>query len=423
MHPFERRLGDLASALQSCAQTYLKPEPFRRNVNHFLTVSRTVTFLIQKQKAEIRDFESWYSARMAEWKDDELMTWAKEARNQIEKEGDLETLSQLRSALVFSYLAEEDSVVETDRNDLLRGNVDRLMRRAIRHLPPGTADAAVVSVERRWVVNSLPAWELLEALTYIYARIHGLCVSLSKHLGETLDRKILPPSHYVSLRTTAINARYIKVRDFTTNSLSFKRIDRAPDFQPSPEIKAAAERARASGITSLATAMAFYAEMAELTFKQFGNHIPIAFLFDKNWTCVNAIPTAFADQADKFIFWRHVGDTVRHLHAHGLIWVSEVWRRSLVGLGSVPIREMDIKGEALHVVGVESSGARAVVEWTIHRREDGSQPTLERDEASSPESTGEMFFFAPVTRAMGIPDEQWFGGRPGGALPATAARS
>src|SRR4051812_48993799 len=119
MQPWERRLLDLGHLLKSCYKTYMEPNLFRMNTNQFLQTSRTVTFILQKNKNSIPDFESWYEALTRFWRDDAVMTWAKDARNLVEKEGDLELNSALHLALLFSYIAENDVRVEVGKTELL----------------------------------------------------------------------------------------------------------------------------------------------------------------------------------------------------------------------------------------------------------------------------------------------------------------
>ena len=93
--PWERRLKDLSFVLANCAQTYFDPELFRMHTNQFLQTARTVTFIIQKNKGGIPEFEAWYSSEVQEnWRMDEVMLWARDARNKIEKVGDLELVQQ-----------------------------------------------------------------------------------------------------------------------------------------------------------------------------------------------------------------------------------------------------------------------------------------------------------------------------------------
>src|SRR5690606_22099691 len=116
MKPWERRLRDLSQLLTNCHSTYFDPNLFRMNTNQFLQTARTVTFIIQKNKAEIPNYQSWYlMAVVTPWKNDEVMTWAKDARNVIEKEGDLELNSLLKATLLFSYLEEQDLSIDCGR--------------------------------------------------------------------------------------------------------------------------------------------------------------------------------------------------------------------------------------------------------------------------------------------------------------------
>ena len=72
------------------------------------------------------------------------MTWAKDSRNKIEKEGDLETFSTLEALLLFSYLEEQDLVIRLRRKELLTAGVKKLVRLSEKVLPTGVSDAAVI---------------------------------------------------------------------------------------------------------------------------------------------------------------------------------------------------------------------------------------------------------------------------------------
>ena len=102
MQRWERRLADLERLLESCHTTYFDPNLFRMNINSFLQTARTVTFLINKQKANIPDFESWHATNIVEaWNNDDIMRWSVQSRNHIEKEGDLDMHSSLDLCLIF----------------------------------------------------------------------------------------------------------------------------------------------------------------------------------------------------------------------------------------------------------------------------------------------------------------------------------
>src|SRR5258706_14701498 len=124
MHKWERRLKDLAQLLTNCGSTYFDPELFRQNTNQFLQTARTVTFIIQKNKNSIPTFDDWYkNAVLTPWSSDAVMIWAKDSRNVIEKEGDLEMHSTLRLTLLSSYRESLDVVIPNSKAEILEANI------------------------------------------------------------------------------------------------------------------------------------------------------------------------------------------------------------------------------------------------------------------------------------------------------------
>ncbi len=191
MRKWERRLKDLSIALENCSKSYFEPELFRFNANHFLTTARTVSFLFQKDKASILNFEYWHKKNILEaWKNDEIMKWSVSSRNTIEKEGDLDIHSQIKASLIFSYIEEQDIKLVLNKTEHLNIGVKRLLRFARKNLPTGVSDAAVVKIDRSWIANTLPEQELLQAFRYIYARLYEACKSLATHLNSNLEMSI-----------------------------------------------------------------------------------------------------------------------------------------------------------------------------------------------------------------------------------------
>jgi len=183
MRRWEKRLSDVAQLLRQCATSYFDPDRFRLSCNQFLTTSRTVNFLIQKDKALIPDFDRWYAAQVIElWAGDKVMTWGKDSRNHIEKVGDLDLESELAVTLIFTHDEDQDVSIQCGRTELIGATVRHLLRHAEKHLPTGVSDASVLRIRRRWVANTLPGRELLGALTYIYGRQRALAASLASYL-------------------------------------------------------------------------------------------------------------------------------------------------------------------------------------------------------------------------------------------------
>jgi hypothetical protein len=406
MHPWERRLADLAQLLKSCHATYMEPDLFRMNTNQFLQTARTITFIIQKNKASIHGFSTWYDAVVVQpWQKDTVMAWARDARNTIEKEGDLEFNSTLNLTLLSSYLAEDDARIQCGHSELLRAGVKRLVRLAQKALPTGVSDAAVVKIERRWVTATLPSWELLQALSYVYGRIHDVCKSLAAVLSTNLDSGIPDAREFDRYRDQAQQITYLKLATFQTHSLSFRSRRIQKDEYLPPDLRQKLETVVASSPrdATLQSTAQFLTAMAETTFRHFGNHVPMLFLYDDRWVPIDMISTTFADQADKYIFWRRAADRVINQRAHGIAWISELWMRGLSGYPFDPIRKLPIVGERLHLALADRSGHIKEISWDIIRSSGDPQPLLRPVVADETNSRVPGFLY-PIRRAWGLPD-------------------
>ncbi len=408
MQPWERRLRDLAQLLRNCGETYFAPERFRQNTNQFLQTSRTVTFIIQKNKGEIHDFDTWYKANVLQpWVADPVMSWAKDSRNVIEKEGDLEMQSTLQVAVLYSYEDDEALVLEVTRNELLQASVEQLFKAACRRLPSGVADSSVLRIRRRWIANTLPDRELIHAFTYVYSQLHRVCSGLAEHLGSELEQSIPHPTSVDPSLNDVSRTRFLKFSKPGVGRHASKEIEADPSFKPPPALLQLKEEFNsAPKPTSLAEIVAMRARMAQVTFEQHGNHIPMLILYDKNWRGIDFISTAFADQADKYIFWREVADRVFYLKAYAMVWTSESWLRDMKEHHNRPISELSIIGEQLQVIGVDATGTQEAVTWSITRPGETSDPVLTRLLSDDTHQLGTMFFIKPVVAAMKMAHSQ-----------------
>lgn len=403
MKPWERRLRDLSRLLQNCGETYFSPDLFRQNVNQFLQTSRTVTFIIQKNKSDIRDYETWYKSNIiVPWSNDEIMKWAKDARNAIEKEGDLDMFSHLNVAVIYSHLADEDMVIKTPRPFLVQADINAIAKLAKRVLSPGTLDATVMKIERRWVANCLPAHELISALTYVYYSQYRVCEKLASHLDSTLDGSIPHPSLLDPILTDVSHARYIKLGKPNVGRFRTIRVKRDANFQPHPSLYALKDEISAMPTTkSLDGLIAKAEKMAHFMFTNDGYHVPMLFLFDDSWNQIDFVTTEFADQADKFIFARNVAIRAAYMKAAAFVFVSESWVRSLDPSGEKSVRELPIIGEQLQLIAGDFTGKIKSVDWDIVRSNDGAKPMLKRsDTQKDEEDVRRIFFVAPLVVAM-----------------------
>jgi hypothetical protein len=82
---------------------YFDPSRFTIALQNCITTSRTVTFILQSHKTAVPGFDDWYGAYQRKFAADPVIVWARDARNKIEKRGDLEMLSQIRAELIAAY--------------------------------------------------------------------------------------------------------------------------------------------------------------------------------------------------------------------------------------------------------------------------------------------------------------------------------
>jgi len=99
-HPVERRLEDAAALWDKAQLAYFSPDDFRLNLQACIQAFRSVTWVLQNQKRKVDGFDQWYAGWQQKMREDPILRWLVEARNKIEKQGDLETRSMLK--LTFS---------------------------------------------------------------------------------------------------------------------------------------------------------------------------------------------------------------------------------------------------------------------------------------------------------------------------------
>jgi hypothetical protein len=147
---------------------------------------------LQNYKSKIPDFNTWYGNYVGErrgkrclWQErlfsDPLMRWLVNARNKIEKQGDLESHSLVRAEILCSYL-DEGPRIEIPA-DLFQ-TVDILLSSIKDH----TAAQYIVQhgalrIQRRWVENTLSDYELLDATAVAYGRLAELVYDAHRQIG------------------------------------------------------------------------------------------------------------------------------------------------------------------------------------------------------------------------------------------------
>ncbi|NRG41175.1 hypothetical protein HRK28_09595 [Rathayibacter sp. VKM Ac-2835] len=156
---------DFHEDIHRVVENYFDENEFRRYLNSAIQNSRGVTFLLQKKKDKWSDFDEWYGAWQDRARKNPVLGWGVTARNRIVKEEDLATLSQARVGVYDTHrLGYEDAfaVPPSASPEMLIAAFQQAQSEDHK------SRKGWIRVERRWVDDQLPDYELVAALREMY---------------------------------------------------------------------------------------------------------------------------------------------------------------------------------------------------------------------------------------------------------------
>src|SRR5882724_506688 len=345
----DRRLADAHSLWHQAEAAYFDPDGFRLAVQNAIQSLRSLTFILQNHKAVIPNFTDWYGGyggekqrKRGKWQGrmhaDPLMRWMVEARNKIEKRGDLESHSMVRAEIIASYYDDGPRIdvpahLFENADTLLRGIPDNLLGQHIRR-------NGVLRIERRWVENSLPEYELLDAVAIYYGKLAELVHDAHRQIG--LDPpQTLHDEDGDSFDLPAMGWRFpCMIGHERPRTLTISLADGARvEFESKSELVKmdAAERAvladrygektfetitrNYEADTGLA---AGYFRVAQTMFLRDGYHRSILLLF-RDRKLIRPIEIRTDNTQQKYVVMRQLADEVTKSGADAAILIGEVW--------------------------------------------------------------------------------------------------
>lgn len=373
---WRKRLEDLKQLIRQAENTYFDPNLFRLNINNAIQTSRTVTFLIQKEKQSIPDFDAWYKKHVLDASaGDKIMSWLKDARNTIEKEGDLDVHSYWKVSHLFSYTEEGERLI-CEEKEALFSNINAVRKMAKERVPEGIFLDSALVIDRCWIANTLPDYELIDAVTYGYRKLAHIVDELDKHIGMAVDS---PTLHDEVLFVSQTRRAYLKLSDSSiymleakvntikkrvVNMEAFKAITGEGGLEFHDDTKPL--QVRVESLASIAKNLA----------QRDGGHITICFLFGQSRSNFQIVHPDFKDHVDKLIFFHEIAFVARMTGLVSLFFVSEAWLRDGRRLGNTRISELKVIGEALEVAGISKGGEVHAVQFKVERS--GKHVRLER---------------------------------------------
>lgn len=414
----DKRLGDAHLLWHQAERAYFDPDGFRLAVQNTIQTLRTVTFILQKNKRAIPGFEAWYANWQERLRADPLMRWIHDTRNKIEKEGDLEAESLIRAEILASYL---DEGPRTEVPAGLFEGVEGLLRR----IPDGAIGEhvrrhGVLRIQRRWVENTLPRHELLDALAIGYGKMSEVVYDAHKQIG--LDPPLLIHDGGESYDLPAMGWRFpcmighdvsrtLQVSLSDGNKIEFER---KSTMVPAGRVRAEVGRlmrrygrnpleALQRGCNTEEELAAAYFDAARTMFLRDGYHIIILILLRERKP-VRQMQINVYNQQEKYVLMRELSHDLTRSGADAALMIGEAWVAAPSDL--LPYQrptDSPARREALTLTLVRKVGAPLDMSAMIIR--DGGSVSLEQTRITRGVAP---FEFAPFYQAWGrsIP-ETW----------------
>lgn len=409
----DRRLEDVHRHWHSAERAYFEPQAFRVAIQTTIQTLRTVTFILQSNKHLIPEFDAWYEPWQERLKADALMRWMVDARNKIEKQGDLEAHSFVRAEIVASYL--DNGPVMDVPAKLFEG--PRVILKGIpkkTELGDHIVKFGTLRIQRRWVENSLPNYELLEAVAVAYGRIAELVHDAHRAIGRdpptTVDAET--GEQYAPGRGGRMpcmighgDARTINISLSDGKRLELSHLSIPLDVE---EGRKNAEKYGLQPETiwdgkgdQEAVLNSLFRTARKMTEKD-GYHVTMIVLLRDNKP-VQLARVEFPDQGAKYVVMRDMANEVTKFAADGVILIGEGWRAKADATKPY-MRAVDApdRVEMLHAVLVRRDGDP--IELIADFRRQGDQVRLADTQTVR---GGQHYMFAPIYNAWGraLPDD------------------
>lgn len=336
----DRRLEDAHQLWHQALDQYHSVDGIRLPLQNCIQTLRTVSFVLQYHKRAIPEFDKWYSGWQEKMKLDPILVWAVEARNNIEKRGDLEKHSRTTATIIASHFDEfrpiDLGAATFDTNDDLRikAQGSQLAKHIFEH--------GSLQIERRWIANDLPDVELMDALAHIYGQLSLLVSDAHTQMGLPTPKVVLVNSDGKHLdagdkllragkmpcMVQKFDSRktLISLQDGSTFEPRFKALE----VSSADVSKAVAhynmtvpEKLRADP-DSLEKLAEPYFEIARQVFLKDGHHQTIGIL-TKNNKPIAQFNADAKDRSEKYIISRLLGELAEQHDADGIMLISEVW--------------------------------------------------------------------------------------------------
>jgi hypothetical protein len=372
IEPSISRLLQARLTWDEAAANYFDPDRFLLSLQNCITLARTVTFVLQANKNGIPNFERWYEPYQEKWRNDPVMVWAREARNAIEKRGDLTTRSQIRGRIIASY--SDDEAIESNwaSHPLFATPQQVFASIPARMRIPHVRENGALLIERRWIDAELPDIEVLEAVAHVYGELARMLADLASQLNLSIHGALAGSKPDAMGKLAMDRAIYLSMRDGSLiGRRHFERLVDAPgEARKQRLIRRYGTRER-DGLRSANTFREFveaYFDAARVVMLRDHFHRNFLLLL-RGRDVVRLIATEFPNRACKYVMMRDFARLARIHGADGVLLVGESWTAHGADVPrSGFAADAANRGEALTVHAANASGEQFSLMADVERK-------------------------------------------------------
>jgi hypothetical protein len=362
-----KRLEDAHRLWHQALESYPDADAFVTNVNALISGLRTVTWVLQASFKRVAGFEAWYAPVQREMRDDAVMRWAVEARNRIEKVGDLELQSTARVSVIASWHLPPAYEFEVPP---LASPHEIAMLLAARSVPAHLRDKGVMRVERRWVTVGLPDREILDACAYVYSTLARIVRDAEQRFARGKARGLDPTPLGMDAGPQA--------RSAILHLESGKFLSLAVRYEETVEGEADEVEARYGDMLrsiprpdgTFAGRVKWHHAAARGMFLRDAGHITVAFLYRYGHR-IGIVQVEAEDQQEKYILLEDLARQAAATGADEVILTAESWSASMLPASdpdaALRPSERKDRGESVLTQGITRDGLATTLVSPVRR--------------------------------------------------------
>lgn len=344
------------------ADDYMVPDGFRMHFNGLAQNLRSVSWLVQKQKAKLPEFGSWYGHWQETATKDDVMKWLVRSRNRIVKEDDLEIRSTAKVRYSLDWLHEHEYSWDMPPRLNTRSILVRILSSG--RVPP----FGILTIERKWSERLLPEWELLHAMAHVYGQLVRLV--MIAHVKAGVEQCDLAPRERPCVTAELRGARLGCMESKREGRvLHIDLSDRSEYVEDYRDVRFSEEERHQAGVRygtvpmvgTLAELVSSAFEIAKRMLILDKALMTVAWLIRDN-AVIEFYPLDFPDQAGKRLTMHRLAERVGQVGADGVVFIGESWLafagpdEDLRSAVMLPASLRPDRQEAIQVVGVNRSG-------------------------------------------------------------------